>query len=81
MMHIMKIILYLGLCYGLRGGEEITKLMVSNLKVGIFPDGHPLKGKFYVKINPENTKTCKLSIYHTVSYQGNKYETSCAAMC
>ena len=56
MMHIMKVILLLGLCYGLRGGQEIAELEVNNIKIGIFPNDHPLSGKKFLEVNPMNTK-------------------------
>ena len=66
MMHIMKVILFLGLCYGLRGGKEIAFLTKSNIVIATFPPGHPLAGKKYVEINPINCKKEKLSIYNSV---------------
>ena len=54
MMHTMKVILLLGLCYGLRGGKEICELNVSDITIGSFPDSHPLAGSDFVEVNPVN---------------------------
>ena len=71
MMHIMKVILLLGLCYGLRGGQEIAELEVNNIKIGIFPKHHPLSGKKFLEVNPMNTKKDRLSIYNMVMKETN----------
>ena len=66
MMHIMKVMLLLGFCYGLRGGKEISELKTCDIIVERFPANHPLAGQYYVEINVENTKSDKLSVNNTI---------------
>ena len=62
----MKVMLVLGLCYGLRGGKEIVQLKVKNLIHGHFPRQHPLHGQTYVEVHVENSKSDRLSVNNTV---------------
>ena len=71
MMHIMKVMLLLGLCYGLRGGKEISLLNCSNLKTGTFPNHHSLAGKTYVEVVVENSKQQRLSVYNAMILSTN----------
>ena len=66
MMHIMKVMLLLGLCYGLRGGKEICQLKTCDLKIGKFVRNHPLGGQTYVEVKVFNSKSDRLSVNNTV---------------